>query len=256
MNWYYVEQGKQAGPVNDEQFDEMIRSGRITADALVWHEGMSDWRPCGEVRGGAGSGGMAITGGETKPEAVCAECGKIFPADEMIRYGAVSVCAGCKPVFLQKLQEGATINTGDLNYAGFGIRLGAYLIDAVILFVVNMMFAMLTGFAIAATVGAGSRGGAPIVIQLILTAINLMVAVGYESILVGKYGATLGKMAVKIKVVTADGGRVSYARAFGRYFAKILSGLTCLIGFIIAAFDNPQRRALHDHICNTRVVYK
>ena len=63
-------------------------------------------------------------------------------------------------------------------------------------------------------------------------------------------------MACKIKVVTADGGRVSYARAFGRYFAKMLSAFTCMIGYIIAVFDNPQKRALHDHICNTRVVYK
>jgi uncharacterized RDD family membrane protein YckC len=56
-------------------------------------------------------------------------------------------------------------------------------------------------------------------------------------------------------VVTADGGRVSYLRALGRYFAKMLSGFTCLIGYIIAAFDG-QKRALHDHICNTRVVFK
>ena len=64
------------------------------------------------------------------------------------------------------------------------------------------------------------------------------------------------RLALKIKIVTADGGRVSYARAFGRYFAKMLSGFTCAIGFIIAAFDNPQKRALHDYICNTRVVYR
>ena len=85
-----------------------------------------------------------------------------------------------------------------------------------------------------------------------LMGFQIVVAVCYEGILVGKYGATLGKMALKIKVVTADGGRVSYPRAFGRYFAKMLSSFTCLIGFIIAAFDNPQRRALHDYICNTR----
>jgi uncharacterized RDD family membrane protein YckC len=60
-------------------------------------------------------------------------------------------------------------------------------------------------------------------------------------------------MALKVHVVTADGGRVSYARALGRYFAKLLSAFTLLIGYIIAAFD-PERRALHDRICNTRVV--
>jgi len=56
-----------------------------------------------------------------------------------------------------------------------------------------------------------------------------------------------------VRIVTAEGYKVSYLRAFARYFAKILSALTCLIGFIIAAFDD-EKRALHDRICSTRVV--
>jgi uncharacterized RDD family membrane protein YckC len=55
--------------------------------------------------------------------------------------------------------------------------------------------------------------------------------------------------------VTATGGKVSYPRALGRFFAKILSSLICLIGFIIAGFDS-EKRALHDRICDTRVVFK
>jgi uncharacterized RDD family membrane protein YckC len=82
-----------------------------------------------------------------------------------------------------------------------------------------------------------------------------VIAIGYETFFIGKYGATPGKMACKIKVVTADGGKVSYLLAFGRYFAKVLSSLTCLIGYIMAAFDD-EKRALHDRICNTRVVFK
>ena len=71
--------------------------------------------------------------------------------------------------------------------------------------------------------------------------------------MIGKFGATLGKMACKVRVVTADGEKVSYGRATGRYFAKILSYIVCLIGFIMAFFDQ-ERRALHDRICNTRVI--
>jgi uncharacterized RDD family membrane protein YckC len=253
MNWYYVELGKQAGPASEEQIDEMFRNGKIKSDTLVWREGMADWVPYGEMKGRTGSN-AGEPGTATKPETVCAECGKIFPADETISYGNVRVCAACKPIFLQKLQEGASLNTGELNYAPFGTRLGAYLLDALILFAFNFLMGLVMGLGIAQAAGAGHRG--PIAFQLVLTVINMTVALSYEAILIGKYGATLGKMACRIKVVTADGGRVSYARAFGRYFAKMLSGFTCLIGFIIAAFDNPQRRALHDHICNTRVVYK
>jgi uncharacterized RDD family membrane protein YckC len=48
---------------------------------------------------------------------------------------------------------------------------------------------------------------------------------------------------------------VSYARALGRSAGHLVSGMTCLIGYIIAAFDD-EKRALHDYMCNTRVVYK
>jgi uncharacterized RDD family membrane protein YckC len=83
----------------------------------------------------------------------------------------------------------------------------------------------------------------------------LRIAIGacYEGTFVGQYGATPGKMVLRLKVVMPDGSRVSMARAFGRYFAKILSWCTLTIGFIIAGFD-PEKRALHDHICSTRVV--
>ena len=73
--------------------------------------------------------------------------------------------------------------------------------------------------------------------------------------MIGKYGATLGKMACRIKVVTSEGGPVSYMRALGRYFAKQLSCLTLMIGYIMAFFDK-ENRALHDRICDTRVVMK
>jgi uncharacterized RDD family membrane protein YckC len=62
-------------------------------------------------------------------------------------------------------------------------------------------------------------------------------------------------MACSLKVVTADGAPISYARAMGRALSELISGLVCYIGYIIAAFDR-EKRALHDHIANTRVVRK
>ena len=75
----------------------------------------------------------------------------------------------------------------------------------------------------------------------------------YDIFFIGKYGATLGKMLMKIKVVTADGGRVSYWRATGRHFAKILSAIILFIGYFMAFWDD-EKRALHDRLCKTRVV--
>jgi uncharacterized RDD family membrane protein YckC len=70
---------------------------------------------------------------------------------------------------------------------------------------------------------------------------------------VGKYGATPGKMACRLKIVESEGGKVTYARAVGRHFAKYISMITLYIGFLMAAFDE-QKRSLHDRICDTRVI--
>jgi uncharacterized RDD family membrane protein YckC len=256
MNWFYIDQGKQAGPVNDEQFEEMQRIGEIQPDTMVWHEGMVNWTPFQELKKEslrAGSTGRGKTSDEAK-EAVCSECGNIFPIDETIRYRNARVCAKCKPVFLQKLAEGAHIQTGALNYARIFTRFAAALLDGLILFGISIVIRVALGMNAIQTQGAPSTG--LLAVQFILMGLQFAIGIGYEVILIGKYGATLGKMACKIKVVTADGGRVSYARAFGRYFAKMLSAFTCMIGYIIALFDKPQRRALHDYICNTRVVNK
>ena len=60
-------------------------------------------------------------------------------------------------------------------------------------------------------------------------------------------------MAVGIKVIRSDGAPITYGRAAGRFFAEYLSLLTIYIGYIMAGFDE-EKRALHDHICDTRVV--
>ena len=77
----------------------------------------------------------------------------------------------------------------------------------------------------------------------------------YSAIFIGKYGATPGKMACGLRVVQPDGSKVGYGRAFGRGCAEILSRMICSIGYIMAAFD-PEKRALHDRMCSTRVIYK
>jgi uncharacterized RDD family membrane protein YckC len=75
----------------------------------------------------------------------------------------------------------------------------------------------------------------------------------YEGVFVSRFAATPGKMALNLKVVRPDGSPLSLGRAFARYFAKVLSGLILGIGFIMAGFDS-QKRALHDRLCDTRVI--
>ena len=257
MNWYYVDAGQQAGPVDDTQLAALVSSGKILNDTLIWREGMDNWQMYGEVLGPSAGAPAAppVAASLTPSEAVCAECGRIFNVQDMIPYGGVHVCAGCKPVFMQKLAEGAKFDTGALNYAGFWIRVGAKVLDGLILGVVFglplIIFAIIGARAGADRQEFGVFQVLQLVFQLLLTAANIC----YQIFFLGKYGATLGKMACGLRVVTAEGGKISYGRATGRAFAEILSGMICYIGYLMVAFDD-QKRGLHDHICNTRVIYK
>jgi uncharacterized RDD family membrane protein YckC len=183
-------------------------------------------------------------------QAQCVECRNAFSINDMIRHGSAYICVSCKPRFMQKLAEGADIHVG-LRYAGFWLRFVAQFLDSLLLGIVNFgiqfvalqsMTPILNGDTFPSTT--------PL---LIAYGLSFLIAITYEGMMVGKYGATLGKMACKLKVVMPDGAPISYGRAFGRYFARWLSVLTFLIGYIIAAFDS-QKRALHDRVCNTRVV--
>lgn len=114
--------------------------------------------------------------------------------------------------------------------AGFGIRLGAYLIDAVILGVVNYVLS---------AAGASS-------LNYVLTAVYFICFVALK-------GQTPGKMALGLHVISADGQPVSWGKAVIRYVGYIISAFILLIGFIMIAFDE-QRRGLHDRIAKTLVV--
>lgn len=70
-----------------------------------------------------------------------------------------------------------------------------------------------------------------------------------------KNQATLGKMALGLRVTGLDGCRISFGKATGRYFAKILSSMTLLIGYIMAAFT-AKKQALHDFVAGTLVLSK
>ena len=71
----------------------------------------------------------------------------------------------------------------------------------------------------------------------------------------GTHQATLGKRALGIKVTGSHGERISFARATGRFFGKMISGMTLYFGFYMAGFTQ-KRQALHDILANTFVIVK
>lgn len=191
----------------------------------------------------------------TPPQAVtamlanCTVCSGKFPREEMVRFGAAWVCAACKPSYVQMLAQG-TPRPGEMRYAGFWIRFGAKFLDGLILGAANILFTLMVGSLL-----SKPSPQAVLVSSLITFILSLGIAVGYNSYFLGKYRATLGKMACGLVVVTPEGQPISYGRGAGRYFAELLSGMIFGIGYLMVLFDD-EKRALHDRICNTRVVYK
>ena len=107
MKWYYADAGRQVGPVEDVQLDELVRSGAVRDDTLIWREGMANWQPHSAARGPVKPipipAAAVPIAGETR---FCSECGRPFPAQELVTIGTATVCAQCKPLYMQRAREG------------------------------------------------------------------------------------------------------------------------------------------------------
>ena len=131
-------------------------------------------------------------------------------------------------------------------YGGFWIRLVAYIIDAILLGIVGGVLMSLFGVS---WMNPDFEHYDPTV-NIVSFVIGWLYFALLES---SERGATLGKMAMGLRVVTGDGQRLSFLNATGRYFAKILSAIIFCIGFIMIAFTD-RKRGLHDMIANTLVI--
>jgi uncharacterized RDD family membrane protein YckC len=142
------------------------------------------------------------------------------------------------------------------TYAGFWIRFGAAFIDGIILsvafFPINIIFAALSErFSFW---GGWGGGGTSIGLVILYNILRVGVGWAYFTIMTGRYGATLGKMLLKLKVVREDMGPVSYGTAALREIVgKFVSSLVCGLGYIWVGFDD-RKQAWHDKIAHTFVI--
>jgi uncharacterized RDD family membrane protein YckC len=181
----------------------------------------------------------------------CSQCGQPKFEQELAHFGDILVCGSCKPAYAQGLSEGIAAR-GAFHYGGFWIRFVAYLIDSLIVGFssVALQAVLLPKLRPNPSLAAGASALALVGIAYV---VGVAIAATYEGMFVYKLGATPGKMVLGLRVVRPDGGPVSLGRAVGRYFAKILSAIILLIGFIMAGFDR-EKRALHDMLVDTRVI--
>jgi uncharacterized RDD family membrane protein YckC len=123
-----------------------------------------------------------------------------------------------------------------LAYAGFGRRLLAVLLDGLILSLPAV------GLGVAFFGRSGGSGS------------NLLLTILYEALLIALWdGRTIGKLAMGIRVVTADGRPVPVGLSFARAGMKLVSGAALGLGYLWMLWD-PEKRTWHDKVAQTYVV--
>ena len=177
----------------------------------------------------------------------CSRCGRIFCPDCLITIRGNTFCASCKAEQIRDLASGVDQNA--LELAGIGRRFAALFIDGLIL---SVPMVILIVVLVAASV-SGKNDFNPIWIQpAALLVVGLYVV--YEALMLASRGQTLGKMAMKIKVVRTDGTPISTGQAWGRAFMRQILASCLSIFNYLPAFFTKDRTCLHDLVANTRVV--
>jgi uncharacterized RDD family membrane protein YckC len=137
---------------------------------------------------------------------------------------------------------------GDIKYAGFWLRFGAFLIDSLILSVVIVIILLaIFGTRYLELEAKGETLWADILFQGVLPAVAAILFWRYR-------GATPGKMLLSAKIVDADTlGPPSTGKLIGRYFAYLVSMFPMCLGFLWIAFDK-RKQGWHDKLAGTVVV--
>jgi uncharacterized RDD family membrane protein YckC len=142
---------------------------------------------------------------------------------------------------------------------GFWIRFVAYLLDAVVLSIAtSIIVGIIVAIVLLSDESLDDSQDSPFIIGWIIVGVLAAIVIGwlYEALMTSSpRGATLGKQALGLRIVRADGAQLSFGRATARHFLKaLITPLVPLaIGYLMAAFT-ARKRALHDFVADTLVI--
>ncbi len=231
--WFYADAARQQhGPVSAATLIAMHARGELRADALAWRAGMEAWQPLKQVL----PLGATVAPAITPPPAV-----DPLPSQASI------------------MAPGAAIDRSDIHYAGFWRRFAASVLDSFVVMIASyavLIPAMMLGGISITDLESGSGADPTRLLVTMIPAYLLMIAlqaVYYAWMHSRPAQATLGKMAVGIKLCRPDGTTIGFWRGIGRYFGMFLSAIPLYLGFIMAGFTD-RKRALHDMVSDTVFV--
>lgn len=147
-----------------------------------------------------------------------------------------------------------TCEAENFVYAGFWVRFGAWLADAVIV-AIFLLICRITMAGLFSLISASPFSGNVLFEYTWKDIILYLAGAVYYVLCIWLAGTTAGKRLFRIRVVSvAEEGMTFTDALYRETVGKYLSGVLLCLGFIIAGFDR-EKRALHDILCDTRVIY-
>ena len=176
----------------------------------------------------------------------CSRCGRMFCNDCLVTINGRLYCGTCKNEQLLDVRSG--VDRTELQLAGILKRFGAIIIDGLI---INLpMYFILFGLMFSSMDQHGQPNPMINLISIPFMFVNLL----YEALMLQKKnGQTLGKMALKVRVVRPDGSPISSGQAWGRAAMRLVLGCLWIVDYI-PAFFTKDKTTLHDMAAGTRVI--
>lgn len=219
-DWFYADGDERRGPFDGHELRERFARGELPPTTLVWNDSLPDWQAA-----------------STLPFLVPPKGAAPPPLETSGGYA----------------EHYAPIGAAAYGYAGFWKRFAAYFLDSIIVSIATLpIFIVLGVMMFAGGQSLEAAGGLNIIMNLLSVFIAWLYYALFEC---SRFQGTPGKMALGIQVTDLDGRRIGFGRATGRYWAKLVSAIALMIGFIMAGFTE-KKQGLHDMMAGTLVVNK
>lgn len=243
MKWFYIDTSitdgdRRQGPYSIDEIRDFVNEGKIKDETLVWHTGEANWKAWKD-----------FPEASEPPE---------LTEEELLK---------------QTIETLLQSKMNRKRYAGFFVRANAFIIDNLILSIIGALFLYVMSLAGMLDLNAVSEivnqyidnpGSTDLVSKALdlpgmstfFTIWSIVQAI-YFIVFHAVWGATPGKKLLRIHVEMANGEKLSWAFSFFRFVASIVTQATLIfygLGYLIVLID-PQKRALHDFVAQTRVVH-